>query len=52
MILKLFSPKISAKKLVFLTQNKAKLCKILIVTLVFEKNANVLPKIVKNRRKL
>jgi hypothetical protein len=24
----------------FLTQNKAKLCKILIITLVFEKNAN------------
>jgi hypothetical protein len=28
-----------AKKLAFLTQNKAKLCKNLIVTLVFEKNA-------------
>jgi hypothetical protein len=40
MILKLFSPKISAKKLAFLTQNKDKLCKILIITLVFEKNAN------------
>jgi hypothetical protein len=26
--------------LAFLTQNKAKLCKILIITLVFEKNAN------------
>jgi hypothetical protein len=25
----------------FLTPNKAKLCKILIITLVFEKNANV-----------
>jgi hypothetical protein len=24
----------------FLTQNKAKICKILIITLVFEKNAN------------
>jgi hypothetical protein len=33
-------PKISAKKLAFLTQNIAKLCKILIITLVFEKNAN------------
>jgi hypothetical protein len=26
----------------FLTQNKAKLCKILIITLVFERNANFL----------
>jgi hypothetical protein len=33
-------PKNSAKKLAFFTQNKAKLCKILIITLVFEKNAN------------
>jgi hypothetical protein len=40
MIFKIFSPKNSAKKLAFLTQNKAKLCKILIITLVFEKNAN------------
>jgi hypothetical protein len=40
------------KKLAFLTQNKAKICKILIITLVFEKNANFLPKIVKNCRKL
>jgi hypothetical protein len=30
----------SVKKLAFLTQNKAKLSKILILTLVFEKNAN------------
>jgi hypothetical protein len=37
MILKIFSPKNSAKKLAFLTQNKAKICKILIITLVFEK---------------
>jgi hypothetical protein len=36
--LKFFAEKI-AKKLAFLTQNKAKLCKILIITLVFEKNA-------------
>jgi Ni,Fe-hydrogenase III small subunit len=43
MILKIFSPKTSVKKLAFLTPNKAKLCKILIVTLIFEK---------KNRRKL
>jgi hypothetical protein len=40
MILKIFSPKNSAKKFAFLTRNKAKLCKILIITLVFEKNAN------------
>jgi hypothetical protein len=40
MIFKIFSPKISAKKLAFLTQNKAKLCKKLIITLVFEKNVN------------
>jgi hypothetical protein len=33
-----------AKKLAFLTQNKAKLCKILIMTLVFEKNANFFAK--------
>jgi hypothetical protein len=29
----------NAKKLAFLTQNKAKLCKFLIITLDFEKNA-------------
>jgi hypothetical protein len=40
MILKIFSLKNSAKKLAFLTQNKAKLCKFLVITLVFEKNAN------------
>jgi hypothetical protein len=40
MIFKIFSPKNIAKKLAFLTQNKAKLCKILIIKLVFEKNAN------------
>jgi hypothetical protein len=40
MIFKKISPKKSAKKLPFLTQNKAKLCKILIIALVFEKNAN------------
>jgi hypothetical protein len=44
MILKIFSPKNSAKKLSFLNQNKAKLCKILIITLVFEKNANFFAK--------
>jgi hypothetical protein len=41
MIFKIFSPKNSAKKLAFLTQNKAKLCKILIITLIFEKNAKI-----------
>jgi hypothetical protein len=40
MIFKIFSTKNSAKKLAFLTQNKAKVCKILIITLVFEKNGN------------
>jgi hypothetical protein len=41
MILKMFSPKNSAKKLAFLTQNKAKLFKILIICNIgFEKNAN------------
>jgi hypothetical protein len=40
MIFKIFSLKNSAKKFTFLTQNKTKLCKNLIITLVFEKNAN------------
>jgi hypothetical protein len=40
MIFKIFSPKNLAKKLAFLTQNNAKLCKIFIITLAFEKNAN------------
>jgi hypothetical protein len=48
MTFKIFSPKISAKKLAFLTQNKDKLCKILIVTWAFEKNADFLLKIVEN----
>jgi hypothetical protein len=39
MIYKIFSPKNLAKILAFLTQNKATLKKI-IITLVFEKNAN------------
>jgi hypothetical protein len=43
---------ISPKKLAFLAQNKAKLCKILIITLVFDKNAIFSPKIVETRRKL
>jgi hypothetical protein len=42
MIFKIFSPKNPVKKMAFLTQNQAKLCKNLIITLVFEKNANFL----------
>jgi hypothetical protein len=52
MIFKIFSAKNSAEKMAFLIQNKAKLCKILIITLVFDKNAIFSQKIVKNRRKL
>jgi hypothetical protein len=40
MIFKIFSLKNFAKKFAFFAQNKAKLCNILIITLVFEKNAN------------
>jgi hypothetical protein len=40
----IFLPKNSPKKLAFLTQNNAKLCKNLILTLVFEKNANFFAK--------
>jgi hypothetical protein len=40
MIFKIFSPKNFAKKLAFLTQNKAKLENNLIITLVFKKNDN------------
>jgi hypothetical protein len=50
-ILEIFSQKI-AKKLAFLTQNKAKLCKFLIITLDFGKTPIFSPKIGKNRRKL
>jgi hypothetical protein len=39
MIFKIFSPKNLAKKLAFLTKNKAKFSKKLIITLVFKKNA-------------
>jgi hypothetical protein len=39
MIFKIFSPKNSAKKLAFLTENKANFLN-LIITLVFEKNGN------------
>jgi hypothetical protein len=51
-IFEIVTTKKSAKKMAFLTQNKAKLCKNLIITLVFEKNVNMSPKIGKNRRKL
>jgi hypothetical protein len=40
MIFKIFLPKKFAKNLAFLTQNKAKFGKKLIITLVFKKNAN------------
>jgi hypothetical protein len=42
MILKIFSPKNSAIKLAFLAQDKVKLCKNLIIRLVFEKNTKFL----------
>jgi hypothetical protein len=50
MILKTFSPKTLAKILAFFAQTSASFCKNLIITLGFEKNANFLPKIGKNRR--
>jgi S-adenosylmethionine:diacylglycerol 3-amino-3-carboxypropyl transferase len=43
-IFKIFSPKKLEKKLAFLAQNKAKLFKNLIITLVFEKNASFFAK--------
>jgi hypothetical protein len=43
MILKIFSPKILAKILSFFAQTAATFCKNLIITLVFEKNANFFP---------
>jgi hypothetical protein len=44
--LNIFAETVSEKIGVF---DKAKLCKNLTITLVFEKNVNFLPKIVKNR---
>jgi hypothetical protein len=44
--LNIFAKKFS-EKMAFLTQNKAKLCKILIITLVFEKNTNFCQKLSK-----
>jgi hypothetical protein len=52
MVLKIFSPKNLAKKLALFAQNKAKLFKILIITLVLRKTPIFSPKIGKNRRKL
>jgi hypothetical protein len=52
MIFEIFSPKNSAKKLAFFAQTNTNFCKKMIITLVFENNANFLPKIVENRRKL
>jgi hypothetical protein len=52
-ILKIFLPKKLAKKLPFLNQNKAKLYKNLIITLVFDKKSQYFSqKIVEKRRKL
>jgi hypothetical protein len=51
MILKYFRQKID-KKMAFLTQNKDKIWKILIITLVFVKSAIFSPKIGENRSKL
>jgi hypothetical protein len=52
MILKIFLQKKSVKKLSFLTLHKAKLCKKLIITLVFEKNANYFAENCQNRKKI
>jgi hypothetical protein len=52
MIKKNIFAKKMAKILAFLTQNKAKLCKNLMITLVFEKSAIFSLKIAKNCRKL
>jgi hypothetical protein len=51
MILKICLPKNLSKILAFFTQNKAKLLKNLIITLVFEKNANFFAQIPENSRK-
>jgi hypothetical protein len=54
LILIIFLPNKSAKKLSFLTRNKAKLCKKLIKSMFFfkKKTPNFSQKIVENRRKL
>jgi hypothetical protein len=52
MIFKIFSLKNFAKKLAFIAQNKAKLCKNWIITLVFEKNANFFAEIWQKSQKI
>jgi hypothetical protein len=53
MILKMFSAKNLAKILAFFAQTTISFCKNLILTLVFEKNANFFRrKLAKNRRKV
>jgi hypothetical protein len=47
-IFKIFSPKIRRKNWRILTQNKAKLGKNLIITVVFDKNANFFAEIAEN----
>jgi hypothetical protein len=49
MILKIFSPKNLAKKFGVFDSKQSQIFKKLIITLVFEKNANFLSKIAKNR---
>jgi hypothetical protein len=51
LFLNIFAEKFS-EKIAVLTQNKGKSCKILIITLGFEKTPIFSPKIVKNCRKL
>jgi hypothetical protein len=52
MILKIFLPKNLAKTLAFFAKTTASFCKIVIMTLVFEKNAIFFAKSGKNCRKL
>jgi hypothetical protein len=49
---KIFAEKNCEKKLAFLTPNKAKLCKIMIITLVYEKNANFFAEICQKSPKI
>jgi hypothetical protein len=51
-IFQIFSPNFSAKKLPFLARIKANLCKMLIITLVFEKNANFFAEICQKLQKI
>jgi hypothetical protein len=51
MLFKIFWLKNSAKKLALLTQNKAKVRKILIITLVLEKNAKFFDEICQKSQK-